>query len=137
MDILSDECNSSVDQEFPDLLEYLSCTDEVDQEYNLRQSTLIETANGTLCKSSNQEVSLDSVSFGHVLHCDIIEYPGMNTCAKTSGSHDVSFWSYLAMRTATDWTRKSAYALLDGASLRYEIEDTSILSKLKSTSTEM
>ena len=132
MSIPSDECDSSVDQGFPDLLEYLSCTDEVHQEYNLRQSTLIETTNGTFCKSSNQEVSLDSVSFGHVLHCNIIEYPGMNLCAKTSGSHDVTFWSYLALRTATDWTRKSSYALLDGASLRYVIEDTLRLSKLRS-----
>ena len=123
--IVSDECHSSVEQDFPEILNYLSCTKEVKQSYYFNKTILIETVNGTLCHSSNQDISLDGVSFGHVLRCNIVEYPGMNICPKTIGSHGVTFWSYLAIRTASDWARKSSFALLDGASLRYEIEDIS------------
>ena len=47
------------------------------------------------------------------------------------GSHGVTFFSYLAIRTATEWARKSTFALLDGASLRYLKEDMLYMYELK------
>ena len=87
--------------------------------------------NGTFCQSSNQEVSLYYASLGHVLRCNIEEYPGMNICPKAFGSHGVTFFSYLAIRIASDWARKSSFALLDGASLRYVIEENHVSNYLR------
>ena len=112
------ECLSSVEQDLPEILTHISCTDDAEQRYYINETILIETSNGTYCQSSNQDISQNDVSMGHVLHCNVIDYPGMNICPRVSGSHAVTFFSYLAMRTAADWARKSSYALLDGASLR-------------------
>ena len=109
---------SSVDPDFPELLNYLTCSDDVDELYHFDAMTLSTTTNGTFCKSSNEDAPLDVISVGHILQCNVIDYPGMEICPRSFGSHEVTFISYLAVRIASDWTRKSTYALMDGASLR-------------------
>ena len=86
--------------------------------YTLDAPALNDLANGTYCSSTNQEISFDELTMGHVLRCDIVGYPGMDVCEKTEGSHSVTFYSYLAARMAYDWMYKGVYALLDGTSLR-------------------
>ena len=115
--ILLDDCQASVSTGFPDLLSYLSCTQEVDGEYTFDTATLIQLQNGTYCKSTNHIVITDHISEGKILRCDIIDYPGMDICHKTVGSHTVTFYSYLAARMAFDWTYKGVYNLLDGTSM--------------------
>ena len=88
--------------------------------YTFDSATISKLANGTYCKSTNQEVITDETSEGRILRCDIVGYPGMDVCPKTVGSHSVTFYSYLAARMAFDWTFKGVYALLDGTSLRQE-----------------
>ena len=116
--ILSEDCKTSINPEFPDILSYLSCTEDVEEFYSFEATTLVELSNGTYCKSTNQEISMNEISTDHILHCDIVGYPGMIPCSKTVGSHSVTFYSYLAARMAFDWTYKGEYALLDGTSLR-------------------
>ena len=96
----------------------MSCTEDVEEFYSFEAAAISELSNGTYCKSTNQEVSMNEISTGHILRCDIVGYPGMDVCSKTVGSHSVTFYSYLAARMAFDWTYKGVYALLDGTSLR-------------------
>ena len=69
-------------------------------------------------KRTNKFYIITMSNTGHILHCDIVDYPGMVPCTKTVGSHSVTFYSYLAARMAFDWAYKGVSALLDGASLR-------------------
>ena len=99
------------------MLNYLSCTKEVDGAYTFDTATLIQLQNGTYCTSTNHKVITDDISEGYIVRCDIVDYPGMDVCQKTVGSHTVTFYSYLAVRMAFDWTYKGVYNLLDGTSM--------------------
>ena len=114
----SDDCQTSVNTGFPDILSYLSCPEEVDEAYTFDTASISQLTNGTYCKSMNRELITNGASEGHIFRCDIVGYPGMDVCHKTVGSHTVTFYSYLAARMAFDWTFKGVYALMDGTSLR-------------------
>ena len=90
----------------------------MDEAYKFDTATLSRLANGTYCKSTNQEFIADESSEGYILRCDIVGYPSMDVCHKTVGSHAVTFYSYLAARMAYDWTYKGVYTLMDGTSMR-------------------
>ncbi len=42
----------------------------------------------------------------------------METCVTEVGSHTVTFWTYFMIRWVFQWTMSSAYALMDGTSVR-------------------
>ena len=90
----------------------------MDGAYTFDTATLSQLANGTYCRSMNQEVRTDDISEGHILRCDIVGYPGMDVCRTTNGSHRATFYSYLAARMVFDYTYKGVYTLLDGTSMR-------------------
>ncbi len=48
-------------------------------------------------------------------------YPYMKTCVRTEGSHSVTFWTYFAIRSVYQWTMNSAYALMDGTTVRHAV----------------
>ena len=96
----------------------MSCTEDVDEFYSFEAAQIGKLSNGTYCEFTNPEITMNETLTGHILHCDIVDYPGMVPCTKTVGSHSVTFYSYLAARMAFDWTFKGVYALFDGTSLR-------------------
>ena len=119
--------------EFPDILNFLSCPDKVEELYTFESPTLSQLTNGTYCSSTNQELPIDELTEGHILRCDIIGYPGMDVCKKTEGSHSTTFYSYLVARMAYDWMYKGVYAVLDGTSMRLCEEHNSDYSKISLT----
>ena len=104
--------------DFSEIINYLSCSEEVDESYTFDTPNLSQLTNGTYCSSRNQEIFIDEFSKGHILRCDIVGYPGIDVCKKTEGSHSITFYSYLAARMAYDWMYKGVFALLDGTTLR-------------------
>ena len=103
------------------IADYLSCPEDVLEDYSFGDVALTENAdetNGTFCKVTNEFFSAAEQPRGHAMRCDIVGYPGMEVCGKTAGSHAVTFYTYLAARTGYQWCMSAIYSLLDATALR-------------------
>ena len=100
------------------IVEYLNCGN-ISDNVTFDSASILALANGTFCSATNNQVSVDEGMEGHFLRCDISEgHPALKTCHSSTGSHSLTFWSYLAARSVYLWAKDSMYILFDGTSLR-------------------
>ena len=76
----------------------------------------VDTVNGTFCQAEADLIPIRQHR-SDFLKCNVVGHPLLEACRDAEGDHGATFFSYLAARTAFQWSINIMFGVMDGTTL--------------------